>query len=443
MTEVKQYTLSQTYAPPASEYVSQHQGQIDSLTGQLQDRGPYESAYQGDIDSLLNQIMNREDFSYDPAADPSYQAYSEKYRSAGNQAMRNALGSAAAMNGGQLSTYALTAAQQAQNSYAAQMSDVIPQLQQLAYRMYQDEGADMRNDLAALLSQDDRAYGRWQDDGNAIRKNLNDLLTRDQLDYGRWQDEENTIRQNLAALLSQDDREYSRYQDGLAQNQNALQNLLAMDDRDYNRYMDQLGIDQSILSALMQQDNNAYNRHQDSRNDELNRWQMNYGVDRDILADQRYEADRKQEQERYDQSLAWDTENRDYTRAWNEDDRAYDRALDKARTLASVGDFSGYKALGYSDEEIAKLSAPYQQSRKIGGTPGMKQTEEDPKPTDKPAEGNGVSYSSIWSRARTMYDSGKTEQEITDFLDQFNEHQLTDTGLAKIITSLNLGGVRG
>lgn len=408
------YTLSQTYAPPASEYVSQYQdkidqwtdkltnqgsysgnygdkidslleqvtnpekyqgayqGQIDSLNQQLQNRDPYQSAYQGDIDGLLNQIMNREDFSYNPAADPSYQAYSEKYRNEGNQAVQNVLGSAAAMNGGQLSSYALTSAQQAQNNYAAQMSDVIPQLQQLAYRMYQDDNAELRNNLSALLNQDDRAYGRYVDEGN-------------------------TLRQNLASLLSQDELSYGRYLDGLNQNQNALQNLLAMDDRDYGRYMDQLGVNQSILSALMQQDNNAYNRHQDSQNDELNRWQMNYGVDRDLLADQRYENDKKTEQERYDQSLAWDTENRDYTRGWNEDDRDYDRALDRAKTLAALGDYSGFREM----------------------------------------------ENSIWNRAKAMQESGMTNQQIMDYLDQFDENQLTDDALTRIILDTGLDKVRG
>ena len=36
------------------------------------------------LSAVLNQIMNREEFSYNPAADASYQAYSEKYRNAGN-----------------------------------------------------------------------------------------------------------------------------------------------------------------------------------------------------------------------------------------------------------------------------------------------------------------------------------------------------------------------
>lgn len=38
---------------------------------------------------------------------------------------------------------------------------------------------------------------------------------------------------------------------------------------------------------------------------------------------------------------------------------AYDREMDKAALLASMGDFSGYKALGLTDEQIAALGNAY------------------------------------------------------------------------------------
>ncbi len=42
---------------------------------------------------------------------------------------------------------------------------------------------------------------------------------------------------------------------------------------------------------------------------------------------------------------------------------AQEQALQTAATLAQIGDFSGYKALGYSDDQIAAMTAYYQQSR--------------------------------------------------------------------------------
>ncbi|MBR2483144.1 MAG: hypothetical protein IKB53_00160, partial [Oscillospiraceae bacterium] len=38
---------------------------------------------------------------------------------------------------------------------------------------------------------------------------------------------------------------------------------------------------------------------------------------------------------------------------------AYDRQMERAELLASIGNFSGYKVLGYSDEEIAMLEKAY------------------------------------------------------------------------------------
>ena len=44
--------------------------------------------------------------------------------------------------------------------------------------------------------------------------------------------------------------------------------------------------------------------------------------------------------------------------------------MQKAETMAAAGDFSGYKALGYTDAEIAKLKAAYQASQSLGGYSG-------------------------------------------------------------------------
>ena len=56
--------------------------------------------------------------------------------------------------------------------------------------------------------------------------------------------------------------------------------------------------------------------------------------------------------------------------------------------------------------------------------------------------GNGSSYTTAWSQARKMYDQGRSEKDILNYLDQFDEGQLTDKGLDYIMTRLNLGGYR-
>lgn len=186
------YILSDKYAPQYTQYTSQYKDQINSL---------------------MNQLMNREAFSYNPAADPSYQAYSEKYRNLGNKAMQNALGSAAAMTGGQPSSYAMTAAQQAQNDYNAQLSNVIPELQQLAYNMYVGEGNAMRANLSSLMDLDQMAYGQHMDTWNANmdvwQNNYN--VDADQYERDRYEREQQYERDRYLAELMAGAGDYGRY----------------------------------------------------------------------------------------------------------------------------------------------------------------------------------------------------------------------------------------
>lgn len=220
----------------------------------------YTSRYQNQIDDLTRQILNREAFSYDPEKDPTYQQYKESYTRNGERAMQDTLGQVSARTGGLASSYAGSAAQQTYDNYMGALADKIPELKQLAYSMYQDEG--------------------------------------------------NTQRANLEMLVALEQGDYAKYADLLAQ---------------YNT-------DRSF----------DYGVHRDNIGDERYNNEWNYSVGRDQIADKRYE-----------------------------DETEYNRALAKAQTLAAGGDFSGYKALGYTDQEIAGLKSAYnkaQASVRSGGS---------------------------------------------------------------------------
>lgn len=147
----------------------------------------YQSPYADQIQDLFDSIQNRDPFTYSPDSDVSYQAYAEKYRNAGQKARDDTLASAAAMTGGIPSSYAMTAAQQAQNNYNAALSDVLPQLEQLAYNKYLNEGSEMRSDLSALMQMDDAAYQKHLD-------SYNNALNNWQLNYGVDRDRVGDIR---------------------------------------------------------------------------------------------------------------------------------------------------------------------------------------------------------------------------------------------------------
>jgi hypothetical protein len=161
----------------------------------------YASKYQPQIDDLMAQLSGRPAFSYKPTDDPSYAAFSEHYRNAGNQAREDTLAQAAAMVGGQPSTYAVAAAEQAQNAYNAQMSDIIPQLKEAAYGMYVDEGNAMRDDLSLLMAMDEAAYNRHQNEyANQMAEwEANYGASRDAIEDARYDQEwELALRQAAA-----------------------------------------------------------------------------------------------------------------------------------------------------------------------------------------------------------------------------------------------------
>lgn len=231
----------------------------------------YTSRYQSQIDDLTRQILNREAFSYDPEKDPTYQQYKESYTRNGERAMQDTLGQVSARTGGLASSYAGSAAQQTYDNYMGALADKIPELKQLAYSMYQDEG--------------------------------------------------NTQRANLEMLVALEQGDYAKYADLLAQ---------------YNT-------DRSF----------DYGVHRDNISDERYNNEWNYSVGRDQIADKRYEDETAYNRETY------------------KDETEYNRALAKAQTLAAGGDFSGYKALGYTDQEIAGLKSAYnkaQASARSGGS---------------------------------------------------------------------------
>lgn len=123
----------------------------------------YNDDYKARTDALLDRILNRPAFSYDAQSDPLYQQYKTQYTREGERAMKDTLGEVSARTGGLASSYATAAAQEANNYYMQQLTDKIPELQQLAYSMYLDDINAQRDDLALLRDMSDTAYGRYRD----------------------------------------------------------------------------------------------------------------------------------------------------------------------------------------------------------------------------------------------------------------------------------------
>lgn len=149
----------------------------------------------GQISAKLDALLNRTPFSYDAASDPLYQQYRKQYTREADRSAEDVLGKTAVMTGGMPSTAAVAASQQASDYQMSQMTDKIPELQQLAYSMYQDGLNADRADLNTLIGLEDNNYNRWLADRNYLyqlaRDQAGDQQTADALAYQKQQDKLN------------------------------------------------------------------------------------------------------------------------------------------------------------------------------------------------------------------------------------------------------------
>lgn len=168
----------------------------------------YESKYQGQIDSALDKVTNRQDFTYDPLKDANYQAMAKVYSKQGEQAAKNTMGDAAALNGGYGSSYAVTASQQARNDYNQQLASQIPALQQAAYDKYLNEHNMNVTALGALRDADAMEYGKYRD-------NVSDSQWKYGADYQGYRDDvsDSQWQKSYDRSVFESDRDYSYRKD--------------------------------------------------------------------------------------------------------------------------------------------------------------------------------------------------------------------------------------
>lgn len=200
-------------------YQNNYAGEIADLYAQQKNYGSYDysipqpeytNRYDATIQDLLGQIVNRDEFSYDPATDPLYSQYRKQYAREGQRATADALAAAAAASGGIASSYANTAAAQAGNYYASQMTDKIPELYQLAYNKYLSDYNMKLSDLGAV-------QGAEQSDYDKFLNELQQYNTNRSFDYNAWMDEYNRIANNLQTASGLEQLEYAKYLNELNQ----------------------------------------------------------------------------------------------------------------------------------------------------------------------------------------------------------------------------------
>lgn len=133
----------------------------------MANKDPFKSAYSEQIAALVQKAQdNTANFKYDPMTDASYQALAKEYARLGDRANENTIANQAALTGGRASSYAVSAAAQAQNQYNQALTDKIPELERLAYDRFNADRNYGLNLLETMKSLDDSAFNRFTDQRN-------------------------------------------------------------------------------------------------------------------------------------------------------------------------------------------------------------------------------------------------------------------------------------
>ena len=246
------------YGQSAPTFNSQWSGQQEQLMNSLLNRPDYNNQYAQHQRDLLDAILNRPEFSYNKEDDPQWASYAKSHRREGERATANALAQASRASGGIPSSYAVTAASQAGDYYAAKLNDIIPQLYQQAYQRYLNEFQMKHQNLGMVNNMEQMDYRKYLDDFNMGHQNLGALGNLHNQDFMQYQSELgqfNTNREfsyknylndyymlnnHLSVLQGQDATDYTRYLDSIAQRQeeqrywDETNNNRSMDDRNWH-----------------------------------------------------------------------------------------------------------------------------------------------------------------------------------------------------------------
>lgn len=156
------------------------------------------------VKDAWNNINNRKAFSYDLNGDALYQQYKDKYINQGRLAMADTMGQASAMTGGYGSSYAVTAGNQAYQSHLQNLNDIVPQLYQMAYDRYNQEGQDLKDKYSILNNMYQTEYGEHRDKKSDYYTELGRLTeaynTERAYDRGAWESDRThytTVADNL------------------------------------------------------------------------------------------------------------------------------------------------------------------------------------------------------------------------------------------------------
>ena len=298
----------------------------------IQNYGDFSYSNQSSVDDIMNKILNREKFSYDVNADALYQQYKDKYIQQGKMAMQDTMGQAAAMTGGYGNSYSAMVGNQAYQSSLNQLNDVIPELYQMAYDKYNQEGQNLYNQYGMLVDDRNSQYSMWGDKYNRLQGERsyysNEAANQWNRDYGVYQDEYGRLVDNrnyyTNAENNQWNRDYGVYQDEygrLVNNRdyatNEYNNLY---NQEYNEFINDrnYNAEESWKQKEFDFATQQYKDSQDWKQKEFDFTNQQYQDSQD-----RYDKEWQREEDRYQ-----DSQDR-YDKEWQREEDRYQDSQDR------------------------------------------------------------------------------------------------------------------
>lgn len=210
------------YAGQIKNYSDPYAQQIAAQNSRVQNYGefsykPFDDKYAADIARQNQRIQDYEKFSYEPYSyDQRSDIRAANVKQTGTREIRRAvedtLGNYAASTGGQASTAAVSAASQAGDYYAAQLTDQLNDVEKEAYDRYNNERGF--------------AYNQWGDQFNMEMNKLNTLQNLSNTDYARWSADR--------------DFAYNQWANQFNVELTKLQSLQSLSNDDFDRFLSQL-----------------------------------------------------------------------------------------------------------------------------------------------------------------------------------------------------------
>ena len=155
----------------SDDYNKANQNKVDADNA-VKNYGDFSYSNQSELDAIMNNILNRKDFSYDLNGDALYQQYKDKFVQQGKMASADVMGQAAAMTGGYGNSYAASVGNQAYQASLQNLNDIVPELYQMAYDRYNQEGQDIRNNIAMLMADNEKYMSEYQLGYNKLKDAL-------------------------------------------------------------------------------------------------------------------------------------------------------------------------------------------------------------------------------------------------------------------------------